>query len=373
MSGEGAVSQPGSLLANPLSCANRPPPQCAQFRITRRAVLAGSMAAIARPALAIDPAAQPIAFPGAPTILVAGPPGGRVDHWATLIAEPLGKSLMQAQAVGRENVGGPDGVTGANQFQALTTADGGTAMLMPGTAAMSWLVGDPRVRFDVGRWAPLWGGTVSALAASSKPLVPGKQLRVAVPNLIGPELAALLALELIGIPAIAVPVDPATPLTERNDIDLILLRGASLKQDAAALPAQHWTVQFTLGVIREDGSVARDPAFANIPTLYELVDHSNIERPAELVAALRAVGAAAGLDVGLVLPLLSPASAVAWWRRGCTTLTSAPNVQAEAARTLVRPMEAGPMAASVARITTETSVLLALRRWLADRHQWRPG
>ena len=80
--------------------------------ITRRGALAGVAGCLA----AGSARSAPSSFPDAPTILVAGPAGGRIDHWAAVIAEPLGRALQQGPALSRQNVGGPDGVTGANQI-----------------------------------------------------------------------------------------------------------------------------------------------------------------------------------------------------------------------------------------------------------------
>ncbi len=36
-------------------------------------------------------------------------------------------------------------------------------------------------------------------------------------------------------------------------------------------------------------------------------------------------------------------------------------------------IESGVVAASMGAITADPSVLLELRRWMVERHQWRPG
>jgi hypothetical protein len=127
------------------------------------------------------------------------------------MAPALGRALQQGAALPRQNVGGPDGVTGANQFDAHANPDGSTALLVPGQAALSWLCGDTRVKFDAGRWVPVWAGSTSAALATRVKLVPGQTVRVAVGNLIGPELAGLLALDLLGIDAVPVRIDGAGP------------------------------------------------------------------------------------------------------------------------------------------------------------------
>lgn len=337
--------------------------------ITRRGVLA----AFAGVPAASAAGTAPFDFPEQPTILVAGPAGGRLDHWADVIAEPLGRALQQGSALVRQNAGGPDGVTGANQFQARAAPDGGTALLVPGTAALSWLTGDTRVRFEAGRWIPLWGGNTSAALAGRVRLTTGRPLRMPVHSIVGPELTALLALDLTGCQVTPVGVDqPDANLLGRSDLDIMFLRGAALQDEARLLAARGWSLVLSFGTIGPNGEVARDPSYSNLPIPQELIAGSRGVVKTELALALRAVTAAMKLDLALVLPELSPAAVVAWWRRGCGALAAAAEVQTEALRTQVRPIGSGAAAATVSSITVDAPVLLALRRWLAERHQWRP-
>ncbi len=86
------------------------------------------------------------------------------------VAAPgLGRALPPGTAVRKDVVGGVDGVTAANQFEARTVPDGGTALLLPGSAAMAWLVGDPRARFDAGHWVPALAGVTPGLVVSRVP------------------------------------------------------------------------------------------------------------------------------------------------------------------------------------------------------------
>src|SRR5579875_10676 len=98
-------------------------------RLGRRQILgllAGALPASAWAAAAPDPLAQ-----GA-TMLVAGPLSGDTDHWADWLAPLLAPGLGGGAPLRREAVGGADGVTAANQFDARVSPDGTTAMLIPG-------------------------------------------------------------------------------------------------------------------------------------------------------------------------------------------------------------------------------------------------
>ncbi|GAC1338677.1 MAG: hypothetical protein NVSMB18_05500 [Acetobacteraceae bacterium] len=337
-------------------------------RIARRSALAGLVASCS---LAQAWSATS-GLPDAATLLVAGPTGGRADRWADLLSPALGRTLQQGAALPRQNVGGPDGVTGANQFEARAAPDGTTALLVPGSAALSWLTGDTRVKFDAARWVPVWAGTTAAALASRGRIIRGKPLRVAVASVVGPELAALLALDLMGVDVVPVQTVPNRPASlNQPDVDAVFLPGPVLRNEAALLAASGMTLAFACGTLSPAGDIVRDPAYPDLPTAQELVAQTQPE--SQLVGALRAVTAAVQLNMVLVLPQLSPAAVVAWWRRGCAALAQSPDVQAEAARTGTRAANPQMAGLSTAMLTAEVPVLLELRRWLNDRYQWRPA
>ncbi|MBV9748398.1 MAG: hypothetical protein JO157_06270, partial [Acetobacteraceae bacterium] len=110
------------------------------------------------------------AAPDAATLLVAGPAQGATAAWADLIVPALAHALPPGTRLGRESIGGADGVTAANQFEALTASDGEAVLLLPGAAALAWLVGDPRARFNAAQWVTALAGTTPAVLASRLPL-----------------------------------------------------------------------------------------------------------------------------------------------------------------------------------------------------------
>jgi hypothetical protein len=337
--------------------------------IARRRALAGVAASFA----AGGAWSAPAGLPEQPSLMVAGPPGGWTDHWAEAIAPMLGRALQRPAPLPRENVGGQDGVTGANQFEARAEPDGSAAMLVPGSAALAWLAGEARVKFDPARWVPVWAGTRPAALASRVALVPGRRIRVGVRNVIGPEMAALLALDLLGMEVLAVQLDPTVPVaTNRPDLDAVVLQGPALRGQPELLAATGWKLAIGFGSISANGQLVRDRLFPNLPIATELIRAPRHEAEMELTAALKAVCAATQLDLALVLPQLSPAAVVAWWRRGCGSLLGSAELKAEAARSLTRPV--GPLLAggSTGAIAVEAPVLLSLRRWLAERNQWHP-
>lgn len=311
------------------------------------------------------------ALPGVPRLLVAGPAGGSADRWAELIAPALGKGLQQSSALPKQNVGGADGVTAANQFEAYASPDGSTALLVPGLAALLWLAGDTRVKFDPARWVPIWAGTSSAALASRVRLAPGRPLRLAVPTAPCPVMAGLLALDLMGVEVTPVPISPDQTLPlDRPDVDALFLHGALLHAAAPGLRARGMNLVFSLGALNPAGETIRDPAFPDLPTAEAIVARTHPEAAPGLLGGLRAVTAAVQLEVGLILPQMSPAATVAWWRRGCAALPQSPQLLAEAARTGSRaasPQTAGALKTTIAG---DRTALLELRRWLGERAIW---
>ncbi len=323
-------------------------------------------------------AAQPApAFPDGATILVAGPDGGRTDAWTRVIVPALSPALPPETLIRKTATGGPDGVTGANQFDARGMPDGQTVLLVPGLAAMAWLVGDPRAQFDAGHWVPVLAGATSGVVvarAGPSAFGPGTRPRLAASSPTGPELPALLGIELLG--AQVVPVfdietpDQARDALRQGAVDAVFVGGHKVPERVAGLAAVGGQPLFSLGARDAAGALVRDPLFPDLPNLAEMrVGLSGTPLSGPLFDAWGAAAAATQLDFGLVLPQLTPASMVALWRRAGAQAAAAPAMQAAAAALSVRPLD-GP--AATASIAADGVALLELRRWLATRFNWHP-
>jgi hypothetical protein len=126
----------------------------------------------------------------------------------------------------------------------------------------------------------------------------------------------------------------------------------------------------TFGVLTPQGSIGRDPDYPDVPTVSELtVDRA----PKDILAALRAAATATQLDVGLVLPALTPAASVALWRRACALLPADPTIHEQAGRLGTRQPPPEQVASCTNSIAGNSDMLLSLRRWLATRYDWRPA
>lgn len=340
--------------------------------ITRR-FLFGSAAA-----MALGAAGTPATvFPDGATLLVAGPGGGTADSWAEWLSPGLGRALPPGTALRKDLVGGLDGVTAANQFEARTEPDGGTAMLLPGSAAMAWLVGDPRAQFDAAHWVPALAGVTPGLLVSRIPAAQalrGAPLRLAVSTPSGPELPAMLALDLIGAswtPVLGLSDAAATDALAQGHVDAVCLRGrrvADLFQQLAAAGSQPL---FSFGSVDEAGLRERDPAFPDVRSVSELV--AGRSQDEALLRAWSATAAASDLDVAMVLPQRTPASIIALWRRAAAQAAGSSAVQVQATAVGVRPLPGPAATASTAAVLADAASQLALRSWMAQRLDYRPG
>ena len=116
------------------------------------------------------------------------------------------------------------------------------------------------------------------------------------------------------------------------------------------------------------GRPQRDAAFDTLPDASELI--AGRVANDRLVAAWRATVGAADLDMALVLPQQAPAAMVALWRRACTQ--AAGSVQSLAQAISVRTLTSPAATAVTSAATPDTASLLELRRWLAERLDYRP-
>jgi hypothetical protein len=322
-------------------------------------------------------------FPAAPSVenpklLVAGPADGILNHWADALLPAFEQSLPPDTSIRRVEIGSTDGVTGANQFEARGVPDGQTVLLAPGRAALAWMVGDPRAKFDVAHWVPVVAGASTGLVVGRPAVLdPDGHARIGAASPAGSDLAALLGLYLLGVRmevALGL-VEPGAPEKAfmQGAADAVLLHGQRVPERFSALRAAGAQPLFTLGMLDDTGRLVRDAAYPQVPhftELYAMRTGGLLNAP--LYEAWCAAAAAAQLEFGMVLPQLTPAALVALWRHAGSDAVASLGVQTVAASVNVRPW-AGPIATtSTSAIAASAPALQELRGWLADRLNWRP-
>lgn len=333
----------------------------------------------AAPMLATSSTTSVVApFTESPRLLIAGPGDGTLDRWADALLPALEQSLPLDTSIKRVEVGSADGVTGANRFEARGAPDGLTVLLAPGQAALAWMVGDPRAQFDVGHWVPVMAGTSGGIVVGRPSVLAGGRARIAAASPASFDLAALLGVQLLG--GQMEPVfglddpDAAHRAFSQGAVDALLLHGHHVPDQFIALASARAQPLFTLGVIDESGEVVRDPAFPAVPHFAELYATRLGRKPrGPLFQGWCATAAAAQLEFGLVLPELTPPAMIALWRRAGADAAASLGVQATAATVDVRPLGGAAAASSTMAVAASAPALLELRRWLANRFDWRPA
>ena len=307
----------------------------------------------------------------------AGAEGGTIARWARLVQPALAQALAPGTAFRDTVLGGADGVTAANQFQTRGTLDGLTLLMAPGETALAWLVGDPRAKFDVSRWVAVMAALSPAVMVGRPgALATGRPVRVAAGSPGGPDLPAILGLELLGVHAerVAGLDTAAIPAAfARGAIDAVLLRGHNVPQQVQAMAQRGLQPLFALGLPDKVEHLSRAPAFPRLPSLVDLYRNLHGEPPASpLFDAWRAAAIASQLEFGLVLPELTPAPMVALWRQAGVQAMAALDIRALMASLALQPVS-GPAATACGDLwSPRTPALLALRGWLSKRYNWRP-
>jgi len=342
-------------------------------------VLGRAGRSVAAPAFGISPALAETPFPDGATILVAGPTDGALARWARALRPALGQSLDPGVGMRQNDVGGADGVTGANEFDTRVAPDGHTVLLAPGEAVLDWLVGDPRAHFDVGHWMPVMACVAPAVLVGRPAAFAGAGIvRIAATHPAGHELPAILGIELLGGRAQLVPDavqnETLVDAVDQKALDAVLLRGHKVAEQARELAAAGAAPIFSLGTHDDAGALVRPAAFPDIPTLPELyAARRGMALSGPIRDAWIAAAAASQLEFALALPELTPAAMVALWRRAGVGAAGSLDLQA-AALPLGVQLLGGPAAtASMAPAAANGAALVALRQWLTHRFNWRPA
>jgi len=298
-------------------------------------------------------------------LIAAGPDNGPLAAWAQIMQTVINRLLPASQKLLVSHVGGADGVTAANQFEARTAPDGRTALLISGQPAIAWLVGDPRAQFDAGHWLPIATGLSSGVVLRQSPVQPKSgRLRLAVSGPSDLVLAARLGLSLLGMEAgeVTAMPDPAAALRQ-GLADAAFVHGPNAVGPAKIAIAHGASALFSLGCHDDAGNLVRDRQLPDVPTLPELMA-ALPQTPvnAALTMAWRAAAAAAQVEFALLLPWLTPSGTVAWWRKAATQIAQEIKVPDGTLQICGDPT----LGFGLSDISVDAVTSLALRRWLVS-------
>lgn len=343
----------------------------------RRHVLAGFLGA------AMPLGRSALAAVGAPNLnlLVAGPDGEQTSRWGNACALAMSPGFPGMPDIIPQPAGGLDGVTGANQLDALVVPDGETAAILPGAALIAWMTGDTRVHFDPTHWAPILSGTnagvlvarLNGAAPSVTSLQKFSPLRLAADSPHSGDLAALLALQCLNIQAAAVfglrGTDAKTRAFIAGEVDAVFLYGEGVPEDIAPLAANGGVPVFCTGQLDATGATLPDPLLPGIPDLKSFAGAC----PSPLITAYQAAAAAARLDFFMVLPRLIDPGALAAWRRAGDVATTSTALAAAASASSVTLQTAAVTAANLAALDLSLTDQTGLQAFIAQRFGQQAG
>jgi len=213
--------------------------------------------------------------------------GGGTDAWARYVAPFLAEHLPGNPEVKIRNLPGGGSTKAANQFAAKASPDGLSLLGCSASTQFSFLLGDPRVRYNYERWQVLMaertGGVVyttpvfGVMQAAQIPRLVNRHLVYGSQGATSLDLVPLLGFELLGLD-----VKPIFGIRGRSAGRLAFERGeATIDFQTTAAYIKH--VQplvdkgmavplFTLGVLNSQGQLVRDPVFPDLPHFAEVFE-----------------------------------------------------------------------------------------------------
>ncbi|MBI4540837.1 MAG: hypothetical protein HY704_15145 [Gemmatimonadetes bacterium] len=320
-------------------------------------------------------------------VIVPFGPGGGTDTWARVIAPHLQGRLGPGSSVQVVNIAGASGVGGANEFALRRRHDGFTLLVSSATPVLSFLLGEPMVRYDFRDFSAILaspaGGVVFVspkLGVTSAAELPRTGVPIVYGGIspTGTDLIMLVAFELLGLDVKTIlgynsrgATRMAFEQGETNiEFQIMATYLAHIKpqvEQGAVVPL------FSFGILDEEGNVVRDPTVPELPSIRDVyVAISGHEPAGPLWEAYKAV-LAAGFAVLKVLWVHddAPPEAIEILRRAAGELTNDPAFL-EAARMDVGeyPFYVGETAEQRFAVATDVSpaALEWLRSFLVDQH-----
>ena len=216
-------------------------------------------------------------------IIVPFSPGGGTDTWARLVAPHLQRQLGEGASVQVVNVPGAGSVAGANEFALRREPDGLTAFVHGGSTVMHYVTREPAVQYEFADFEAIVGSALGGvvyvrpeLGISTAPelLDPPEPLVYGGISATGLDMLPLLIFESLDL-GIQVIMGyegrgPARIAFERGETNIDYSTASAYLANVVPLVEEGDAVPlFTFGFIDEDGNVARDPVFPDLPSARE--------------------------------------------------------------------------------------------------------
>jgi len=253
--------------------------------------------------------------------------------------------------------------------------------MFPGATLLAWLTGDSRVHFDPTHWVPVMAGTNSGvlvvrLGAGTTPtpqnIAVGGSLKLAVDQPQSNDLAALLALQRLGVPTSPIfglrGTDAKAKAFLAGEADAVFLCGEGVPEDIAPLAANGGVPVFSLGHMGDDGKLTADPLFPNLP---DAMSFGAVAANAPYGAAYAAAAAAARLDFLVTLPHLTDPNSVSLWQQAAQAAITTSALDSAADASSVNLRSYAGTGAELNALALPAADQTALQGFLQTRFGWR--
>lgn len=272
------------------------------------------------------------------TIIVPFSEGGGTDSYSRFMAPYFEKHLPGNPDIVIVNRPGGGGLSGVNYFAARAEEDGTSVLALSTSSLSNYMLGDKRAKFDMKDFVPIIlsprGITQyyrSNLGIQNEPTLkakieklrslPKEQLVFGGKTPTSGGLALRTGLSLLGVEVNSVwglgGNGPMALAFERGEFTLnydntlsFLNNRAEMIKSGLAIPL------YTFGVLNEDGSISRDPALPDVPTLVEAYEALHGKKPSgqafEAWKSLMAVSVP--LSKSWNLPADTPPEVIDAWR-----------------------------------------------------------
>ena len=225
-------------------------------------------------------------------VIIPFPVAGGTDIWIRTIAPYLEKHMPGGPKLSFRNVGGGRGIPGMMEFATKAKPDGLMVLVSSATNYFPVLLGDKAAKYDLRQWKPVLvnpvGGVMYGSPASGikrvEDLAKVKNLIYGGISAIGLDLIPLITFELLELDARGV-----LGFRGRGDARIAFERGET-NIDYQTTPAYNATVVplikegkaaplMSFGQLDDKGSIVRDPAVPDLPTVPEVYEKLKGKKP----------------------------------------------------------------------------------------------
>lgn len=305
--------------------------------------------------------------------IVPFPVAGGSDVWARLYAPFLTKYLPGQPIVVVKNIPGGGSTKGANEFASRARPDGLSILGTSASTQFPYLLGDTRVHYKYKDWkvvlATPTGGVVYVNAnlgvksAADIAALQKAQLKYGSEGATSLSLVPMLAFRKLDLP-----VQYVFGMKGRGSARLAFERGES-SIDYQTTPAYLKSVMplvksgqavplFTWGVLDDNGALARDPTFPDLPHVGEVVERAFGKKPSGLEwnTLMAFIGAGFAAQKFVVLPKGTPKNIVDTYSTAFRKILDDPEFKTKKGKVLgVYPQATGKAAEALYRTATEIS------------------